>query len=160
MSNGGLPLNLQRLAEQLAAKHRIPPTDVNHPRLKDDPMQPQKDADPNYVPYCFGTGCGRTRRTRYGFQCPTCGNKMNYDLTHYDGNKNVQYAGEPARPEDALAGLSLADRLPAPYHLGTHYHRPRPAPTPEQLARQAADKERADWNAKVDAKKLAKKGRK
>lgn len=142
----------QRLATQLAAKHRIPKTDVVHPHLKDDAMLKQKQDDPNYVPYCFGTDCGRTRRTRFGFQCPTCGNKMNYDLTHYDGNKNVQYEGEPPAPEDALAGFP-----PVPGEFWKFGHCPDLA---ELAQYRAAHAERKEWNDKVEARKAAKKGSK
>lgn len=81
------------LAEQLAARHRIPKATVTHPAVivPGDEFMTEKLKDPDYVPYCFGDGCGRTRRTWFGFQCPTCGNKMNYDLTHFNGNINVQY---------------------------------------------------------------------
>jgi hypothetical protein len=157
--------DFEALAAQLAAKHIIPETDIVHPEVVMDSFMMEKMKEPNYVPYCLvEVTCGRVRRTRYGFWCPSCGNKMNYDMTHYDGNKNVQYIGEPAKPADAAAGLPapfrepwgartgrapLADRLPAPYHRGSATAAPR-----------TADQERADWNAKVDAKKPAKKGRK
>jgi hypothetical protein len=95
-----------RLAEQCAARHRIPKAEFAHPGVivPGDEFMTEKLKDPDYVPYCFGTDCGRTRRTAYGFKCPTCGNQMNYDLTHYDGNKNVQYDGEP--PSAALSTLN------------------------------------------------------
>jgi hypothetical protein len=145
-------MSLEQLAEQLAARHRIPKTDINHPRLKDDPMQKQKDDDPNYVPYCFGADCGRTRRTIYGFKCPTCGNQMNYDLTHYDGNKHVQYAGEAPPPEHALAGFP-----PVP---GEYWRFREPIDWAAVMQTRAQHAEHRAWNDAVDAKKLAKKGRK
>lgn len=85
-----------RLAAECAARHHIPKSTVEHPAgviVPGDEFMTKKLRDPDYVPYCFGSGCGRTRRTEFGFQCPTCGNKMNYDLTHYNGNVDVQYAG-------------------------------------------------------------------
>lgn len=87
-----------RLVEECAARHRTPESTVEHPVgviVPDDPFMTEKLKEKNYVPYCMGTGCGRTRRTEFGFQCPTCGNKMNYDLTHYNGNIEVQYEGKP-----------------------------------------------------------------
>ncbi len=88
--------DFHRLATECAARHHTPKATVTHPSgviVQGDPLMTAKLSDPNYVPYCFGDGCGRTRRTEFGFECPTCGNKMNYDLTHYDGNVNVQYSG-------------------------------------------------------------------
>lgn len=93
---------IQALAAQLAEKHRIPVTSIRHPWVKlikndgtEDTWMQEKlrhSDDGNYVPYCLmGISCGRAHKTDYGFRCPTCGNKMNYDLTHYDGNKNVVY---------------------------------------------------------------------
>lgn len=87
-----------RLAAECAARHRIPKATVQHPAgviVQGDPFMTDKLRDPDYVPYCFGTYCGRTRRTEFGFQCPTCGNKMNYDLTHYNGNIHVWYEDGP-----------------------------------------------------------------
>ena len=88
---------LELLAEQCAARHRMPKSTVTHPPgviVPDDPFMTEKLADPDYVPYCLvGRSCARVRRTSFGFQCPVCGNKMNYDLTHYDGNVSVKYNG-------------------------------------------------------------------
>jgi hypothetical protein len=93
------------MAARLAAKHREPNEVVPHPKVvikmgdgSLDQHMMTKLADDKYVPYCFGTECGRTRRKPWGFQCPTCGNKMNWDLTHYDGNLNVEYVGTPPIP--------------------------------------------------------------
>lgn len=110
---------IKRLARECAARHRIPKAEFTHPAVivPGDEFMTNKLRDPDYVPYCFGTHCGRTRRTEYGFKCPTCGNKMNYDLTHYNGNANVQYVGAA------------------------------PVPTKEQ------------WNAAVEARKAARKGK-
>ena len=86
------------LVEQLAARHRIPTAEHKHPAVvvQGDAFMTEKLRDPDYVPYCLvRTECGRVRRVADGFECPTCGNKMNYDLTHFNGNKNVQYA-DPA----------------------------------------------------------------
>jgi predicted RNA-binding Zn-ribbon protein involved in translation (DUF1610 family) len=75
--------------------HRIPKSTVTHPEgviVPGDKFMTMKIADPDYVPYCIvESTCGRVRRTEFGFECPTCGNQMNYDLTHYNGNINVQY---------------------------------------------------------------------
>jgi hypothetical protein len=83
-------------AAMLAAKHHTPKATVQHPKgviVPGDEFMTGKLKDPDYVPYCMmHSACGRVRRTEFGFQCPTCGNKMNYDLTHYDGNANVQFA--------------------------------------------------------------------
>jgi hypothetical protein len=90
------------MAARLAEKHKIPVTDIRHPWVKliqpdgtEDTWMQDKlrySDDGNYVPYCLrGTGCGRLHKTEYGFKCPTCGNKANYDLTRYNGNLNVVY---------------------------------------------------------------------
>lgn len=84
-------------AAECAARHHIPKSTVSHPAgviVPGDAFMTEKLRDPDYVPYCLiRSECGRTRRAEFGFQCPTCGNQMNYDLTHYDGNANVQYEG-------------------------------------------------------------------
>lgn len=86
---------LQLMAAQLAARHRIPEATVDHPKgviCVGNPFMTEKLRDRNYVPYCgHCTLCYRLRRTEYGFICPSCGNKANFDLTKYDGNINVQY---------------------------------------------------------------------
>ncbi|KAF1046357.1 MAG: hypothetical protein GAK35_01042 [Herbaspirillum frisingense] len=88
---------LAAFAEILAARHRIPKATVAHPAgviVPDDEFMTEKLRDPDYVPYCMMSGpCGRVRRTTFGFECPTCGNKTNFDLTHYNGNVDVQYEG-------------------------------------------------------------------
>lgn len=88
-------INYAKLAAECAARHHTPKATVTHPEVvvPGDPFMTMKLKDPDYVPYCMGAGCGRTRRTAFGFQCPTCGNKANFDLTRYDGNRNVQYVG-------------------------------------------------------------------
>jgi hypothetical protein len=86
-----------RLAMELAVRHRIPKSTVRHPAgviVPGDRFMTGKLRDPDYVPYCMGDGCGRTRRVVEGFECPSCGNRMNFDLTHYDGNISVQYEGD------------------------------------------------------------------
>lgn len=91
------------LARQLAERHRIPETSIVHPEVlvhnRDgtvDTFMTAKLREPHYVPYCLNLlECGRLRRTEWGFKCPTCGNKANYDLTKYDGNQNVKYVGAP-----------------------------------------------------------------
>lgn len=89
--------HFQLLAAECAARHHTPKATVTHPAgviVPDDEFMTDKLTDPDYVPYCMvGARCGRVRRTEFGFQCPTCGNKMNYDLSHYNGNINVQYSG-------------------------------------------------------------------
>lgn len=95
-------MQIQMLAAQLAEKHREPNEIVPHPKVvirnhdgSADTFMMDKLRDDKYVPYCFGNGCGRTRRKPWGFQCPTCGNKMNWDLRHYDGNQGVEFDGPP-----------------------------------------------------------------
>lgn len=92
------PTELALFASALAARHHTPKATVQHPKgviVPGDEFMTGKLTDPDYVPYCMVTAsCGRVRRTEFGFQCPTCQNKMNYDLTHYDGNVNVKYASE------------------------------------------------------------------
>lgn len=147
-------LDIERLAEQLAAKHRIPKSGIVHPKvvIPGDEFMAAKLQEPDYVPYCFGADCGRTRRTVYGFRCPTCGNQTNYDLTHYDGNKNVQYDGPPPAPEDALSGF--------PAVPGEYWKFGRRPNTRALMEYRAQHAERAEWNAAVDARKAAKKGSK
>jgi len=92
---------LLAMAARLAEKHREPDEIVPHPKVlirsgdSIDESMMDKLSDDKYVPYCFGTNCGRTRRKPWGFQCPTCGNKMNWNLTHYNGNLNVEFVGPP-----------------------------------------------------------------
>lgn len=60
----------------------------------------KKLREPGYVPYCVKhTACGRVQRTDFGFQCPTCGNRMNFDLTHFNGNVDVQYEPQASASE-------------------------------------------------------------
>ena len=59
---------------------------------------------------------------------------------------------------DPAANLGLA--IGATLALLSAAKRPRPAPTPEQLARRAKQAERNDWNEAIDAKKAAKHARK
>jgi hypothetical protein len=97
---------LQALAFRLARKHRIPESPYTHPKVvvrnadgTVDTFMTDKLRNSDgghYVPYCLvGTDCGRVRKTEWGFECPVCGNKMNWDLTHYDGNINVEFDGPP-----------------------------------------------------------------
>jgi len=85
-------------------RHRIPESPHKHPKVivyshdgTIDTFMTDKlrnSDNGHYVPYCLvGADCGRVRKTEWGFECPTCGNKMNYDLSHYDGNQNVTYEG-------------------------------------------------------------------
>lgn len=148
-------MNLERLAEQLARKHRIPKAEHTHPPviIPGDDFMTEKLRDPDYVPYCLvKPDCGRVRRTAYGFWCPTCGNQMNYDLTHYDGNLSVQYASEPPPLEVTASGLP-----PAPLEWIDQL---RDLPSVQIAERRLKHAEITAWNAKVEAKKLAKKGRK
>jgi hypothetical protein len=145
--------DLERLAAQLAERHRIPKSTVSHPEVvfpgDDGFMAMKMKEDPDYVPYCLvKSECGRVRRTPYGFQCPTCGNQMNYDLTHYDGNKKVQYVGDPAPAVLALAGFP-----PVP---GEYWKFGRNPDTEALFKHRAEYAERKAWNDKVDEKKSAK----
>lgn len=86
------------LIAECAARHHTPKATVSHPAgviVPGNPFMTEKLRDPDYVPYCMGNGCGRTRRVVDGFKCPTCGNHMNFDLTHFNGNVDVQY--EPTK---------------------------------------------------------------
>ncbi len=89
----------KRLAEELAARHRTPKSLVTHPTgviVPGDEFMTEKLKDPDYVPYCSKCEPAyRVRRMSYGFRCPNCGNRMNYDLTHYNNNVNVSYEGQP-----------------------------------------------------------------
>ncbi|HPT72129.1 MAG TPA: hypothetical protein PLE74_07585 [Candidatus Cloacimonadota bacterium] len=41
--------------------------------------------DPNWRPYCLMCqSMGRMVKTEYGFRCPSCGNTIKPDMTHYD----------------------------------------------------------------------------
>jgi hypothetical protein len=62
------------------------------------------------------------------------------------------------RYDDPAANLGLA--MGTALALMEVARRPRPAPTPEQKRRLAIRDERAEWNAAVEAKKAAKRGRK
>lgn len=105
MSRVNEPLSpqLMAMAHQLAERHRIPESPHIHPRVfvpdRDggvDEFMTAKLREPHYVPYCLvGIDCARTRRYPWGFECPRCGNRMNWDLTHYNGNINVKYDGPP-----------------------------------------------------------------
>lgn len=87
------------MAEQAAVRHHIPKSTVTHPTgviVPGDEFMTEKLKDPDYVPYC--SSCmpvQRLRRTEYGFRCPGCGKRANYDLTAYNGNVAVQYEGQP-----------------------------------------------------------------
>lgn len=153
-----LPPNLQAMAAQLAAKHREPNIVVPHPKVviknydgTHDTFMMEKLSDDKYVPYCFGTNCGRTRRTEYGFKCPTCGNQMNYDLTHYDGNVNVEYVGPKPDPIAATQGM------PVPGEYWKFGKNPDRLKLAEYRLKHA---NRESWNAQVEAKKAAKQKRK
>lgn len=142
-------------AEQAAARHRIPKAQFKHPAvtIPGDEFMTEKLRDPDYVPYCGPcVPVQRVRRTAYGFECPSCGIKANYDLTRYDGNKRVQYVGEAPAVEDALAGFP-----PVPGEFWKFGRRPDPA---ELAQYRAAHAERKEWNDKVEARKAAKKGSK
>jgi hypothetical protein len=89
------PLHIQLLAEQLGARHRTPVSTVDHPKgviVPGNPFMTDKLKDRDYVPYCSKcTLCYRLRRTSFGFECPNCHNKANFDLTPFNDNINVQY---------------------------------------------------------------------
>ena len=80
----------------IARRHYPTSAPVEHPKgviVPDDPFMTAKLREPGYAPYCLKrNACGRVQRTDFGFQCPSCGNRMNYDLTHFNGNVDVQYA--------------------------------------------------------------------
>ena len=86
-------------ATTLTTRHRFSSVSVTHPQgvvVPGDAFMTGKLREPGYAPYCLKrTKCGRVQRTDFGFECPSCGNRMNYDLTHYNGNVDVQY--EPAQ---------------------------------------------------------------
>ena len=88
---------------RLAARHYVSSAPVEHPKgviVPNDPFMTQKLREPGYAPYCLQhDACGRVQRTEFGFQCPCCGNRMNYDLTHYNGNVDVQYEHPVANGE-------------------------------------------------------------
>ena len=91
---------LTQFAEEAAQRHRIPKSSVTHPAgviVPGDPFMTKKLRDElDYVPYCMRCEpMRRIHRTEYGFCCPACGNKANYDLTQYSGNVAVQYEGQP-----------------------------------------------------------------
>ena len=143
-------------AAQAAERHRIPKSQYTHPAVivKGDEFMTEKLRDPDYVPYCGPCSpMQRLRRTGYGFECPTCGNKANYDLTRYDGNKHVKYVGEPPAIEDALSGFP-----PVPGEFWKFGGRPIMTETLAQY--RAAHAERKAWNDAVEARKAAKKGSK
>jgi hypothetical protein len=79
----------------LISRHNIPTATVDHPKgviVPGDDFMTKKLKDRDYVPYCsIKAECGRVRRVADGFECPYCGNKMNYDLTHFNGNVDVKY---------------------------------------------------------------------
>jgi len=89
----------QLLAAQCAERHRIPKALVEHPKgviVPGDPFMTMKLKDPDYVPYCGPcVPMQRLRRVADGFECPTCKNKANYDLTPFNGNVGVQYEEQP-----------------------------------------------------------------
>jgi hypothetical protein len=138
---------LMLMAHQLAAKHRTPKSDIVHPKVfvpdgkggVDEFMTARlrdfEGEDRPYVPYCLvGPSCGRLHRVQFGFECPMCGNKTNWDLTHWNGNKDVKFDGEPP-----------AVRCPPP------------PPPPKPLSPR---EQRAKWNAEVEAKRRLKAARK
>lgn len=90
-------------AGMLAARHYLSSTPVEHPNgvvVSGNAFMTMKLREPGYAPYCLKrNACGRVRRTAFGFECPSCGNRMNYDLTHYNGNVDVQYEQAPASIE-------------------------------------------------------------
>lgn len=90
---------MEAMAEDAAARHRIPKSTVEHPKnviVPGDPFMTEKLKDPDYVPYCGPCmPMQRIRRVADGFVCPGCGNKSNFDLTKFNGNVDVKYS-EPA----------------------------------------------------------------
>jgi hypothetical protein len=90
---------IEAMANDCAARHHTPKSTVIHPSgviVPGDPHMTDKIKEPDYVPYCGPCNpMQRLRRTAYGFACPSCGQKSNYDLTPYNGNLAVQYEGQP-----------------------------------------------------------------
>lgn len=153
---------LQALAARLAKKHMIPKSDIVHPKVLvtnsdgtiDEFMTDKlrNSDDGHYVPYCMvGTDCGRVRKTAWGFECPTCGNKMNYDLSHYDGNINVVYDGSPPDPIIATQALAVP---------GEYWKFGRNPDSKKVAMHRLKHAERKAWNAKVEQRKAAKAAKK
>jgi hypothetical protein len=151
---------LEALARRLAEKHRIPETDIVHPTVifknndgtTDEFMMRKMREEPNYVPYCLvGIECGRVRRRVWGFECPTCGNKMNYDFTRYDGNRNVEYVSEPPDPIIATQGM------PVP---GEYWKFGKLQSNKEVAEHRLKYADREEWNKQVELRKQAKKEKK
>jgi hypothetical protein len=90
---------IEKMALECAARHHSPPSTVKHPAgviVPDNPFMTEKIQDPDYVPYCGHCSLmQRIRRTEYGFRCPGCGDKSNFDLTKFNGNVAVSYVGQP-----------------------------------------------------------------
>jgi Zn finger protein HypA/HybF involved in hydrogenase expression len=119
------------MATELAERHRIPKATVSHPQgviVPGDEFMTGKLRDPDYVPYCTPcTPMQRLRRVADGFECPSCGNKANWDLTKFNGNVDVQFepeheeAGQIAKAKiraTALAAEEILQQTPAyPAHF-------------------------------------------
>ncbi len=92
-------MDINKLAEEAAARHHTPKSTVTHPEgviVPSCAFMTEKLKDPDYVPYC--SPCDpmqRLRRTEYGFRCPGCGKTSNFDLTPFNNNISVQYEGKP-----------------------------------------------------------------
>jgi len=101
MSN--VELYSRMLAEEAAARHRTPKAEFDHPKgviVPFSELLTENIRDRDYVPYCGPCDpMQRERRVADGFQCPTCGNKTNWDLTPFNGNVDVQFDPEHADPE-------------------------------------------------------------
>lgn len=86
---------ISMMAAQAAARHRIPKADCLHPKgviVPNSEFMTEKLQDPDYVPYCGPcVPMQRLRRVSDGFLCPNCGNHSNWDLTKFNGNKDVQF---------------------------------------------------------------------
>jgi hypothetical protein len=86
---------IKRMAQDVAARHKIPETTVQHPRgviVPGNPIMTLKLRNPSYTPYCGP--CVPVRRMRKvddGFRCAGCAGHWNFDLTTFNGNANVQY---------------------------------------------------------------------
>jgi hypothetical protein len=95
---------MEQMAREAAARHRTPePIGDPHPKgviVQGDEFMTEKISDPDYVPYCGPcVPMQRVRRVSDGFECPTCCNKSNWDLTKFNHNVDVQFT-----PEHAEAG--------------------------------------------------------
>lgn len=83
------------LIKDLSERHKIPETNIVHPKgviVPGDELLTKKIADGVYTPYCGKClPMRRLFRIEDGFECRTCKVKLNYDLTLFNGNVDVKY---------------------------------------------------------------------